>query len=138
MQLAPSAASQSRLTRLVRFCPRCLAAGAFSNDKVPTAESSSLDPDSTVHIVIPEESGLPAGAPHKLGEYELVEEIAAGGMGVVYKAWQPGLERFVAVKTIRSGLLATSADVERFQREAHRTTHEAGACTRELNRSSYA
>ena len=104
------------------MCPRCLVAGGLSETNLAEPNSpakiTSLDPESTLHIVIPEDSALPAGAPRKLGDYELVEEIARGGMGIVYKAWQPGLERFVAVKTIRSGLLATTADVERFQREA--------------------
>ena len=107
------------------LCPRCLVAGGLSatNPGQPAspaspAKVSSVDPGATLHIVIPENTALPPGAPRKLGDYELIEEIARGGMGIVYKAWQPGLERFVAVKTIRSGLLATSADVERFQREA--------------------
>ena len=107
------------------LCPRCLVAGGLSatNPGQPAspaspAKVSSVDPGATLHIVIPEDTALPPGAPRKLGDYELIEEIARGGMGIVYKAWQPGLERFVAVKTIRSGLLATSADVERFQREA--------------------
>jgi serine/threonine protein kinase len=100
------------------LCPRCLATGAFSDTAPAKNPAAVTDPDSTLHIVIPEDSGLPPDAPRKLGDYELIEEIARGGMGIVYKAWQPGLERFVAVKTIRSGLLATTADVERFQREA--------------------
>jgi len=52
------------------------------------------------------------------GKYDLLEPIAKGGMGIVYKARQRGLNRIVAIKMILAGQFADQADIDRFYAEA--------------------
>jgi serine/threonine-protein kinase len=57
----------------------------------------------------------------KLGKYELRRELGRGAMGIVYEAFDPSIERIVALKTIRSDQLESAEGqdvVGRFQREA--------------------
>jgi serine/threonine protein kinase len=53
-----------------------------------------------------------------LGKYRLVEQLGRGGMAEVYKAYQPGLDRYVAVKVMHSFLSEDKDFLARFQREA--------------------
>jgi serine/threonine protein kinase len=52
------------------------------------------------------------------GHYELIEPIAKGGMGIVYKARQKNLNRIVAIKMILAGQFADQGDIDRFYAEA--------------------
>jgi serine/threonine protein kinase/Tol biopolymer transport system component len=53
-----------------------------------------------------------------IGHYQIVEELGRGGMAVVYKAWQPSLERFVALKVLPAYFQHEPEFLARFHREA--------------------
>jgi serine/threonine protein kinase len=61
-------------------------------------------------------------APARLGKYAIVEVLGSGAMGVVYKGFDPGIHRTVAIKTIRRELIAgdrpAAAMLARFRNEA--------------------
>src|SRR5690349_12197505 len=61
---------------------------------------------------------MPLSAGDKLGPYEILAKIGAGGMGEVYRARDPRLKREVAIKVLPETFTADPARMARFQREA--------------------
>jgi len=55
---------------------------------------------------------------HTLGAYQLVERLGQGGMAVVYKAYEPALDRYVAIKILRQFFAHDPEFMQRFRREA--------------------
>ncbi|TWU34327.1 serine/threonine-protein kinase [Novipirellula artificiosorum] len=103
-------------------CPECLLAPTWVEPK----KSSSLDSDiaetmesKSAGSGVDEPTPLELGSKAKsFGNYILLEEIARGGMGVVYRARHQTLGREVALKLILSGQFASDSDIRRFQLEA--------------------
>src|SRR5688572_15561605 len=103
-----------------RVCPKCGAA-------IPAEAPQGLCPNcllSQASIPTEQGQGPPSNPPSReelaaaFPPLEILELIGQGGMGFVFKARQPKLDRFVALKILPQSLAADPAFAERFTREA--------------------
>ncbi|TWU43362.1 Serine/threonine-protein kinase PrkC [Novipirellula aureliae] len=85
---------------------------------VASEDDSNVDPGATLPMPYRAKGDHGPTLPFNLGDYELLEMLGKGGMGIVYLARQTDLDRLVAVKMIRGGMLADESDVRRFYTEA--------------------
>lgn len=91
------------------LCAACLIALALQGDADENSADSPCPDGATIQS---------APTTRRVGRYELLEELDHGGVGVVYRAWQPDLKREVALKMLAAQRLDTTEARQRFLREA--------------------
>ncbi|MDG2123283.1 MAG: hypothetical protein P8J87_06285, partial [Verrucomicrobiales bacterium] len=101
---APAAAAE--LTALIETLH------ASTPDTIPPPRDHTFDP--TTHLAPPRNDD----AIGSLGDYDILEIVGQGGMGIVFRAYDPLLQRPVAIKALSPALATSPAAREQFLREA--------------------
>jgi eukaryotic-like serine/threonine-protein kinase len=102
-------------------CSSCLARFAQDTGEEPTPEElaagdAAISRERAGEALPPEVAQAEKNPANRFGKFVLVRQLGAGGMGVVFQAWQTDLRRMVALKFIRGA--EAEKDLERFTREA--------------------
>src|SRR3954447_20110767 len=108
-------------------CPQCGSVAAVPDDRV--GHAARCKRCGTRFTIAPSVDGSPpvpptppgvavAAPPLVVGRYQVREKLGSGAFGTVYRAYDPQLDREVALKVLRPEALASPQAVERFKREA--------------------
>lgn len=111
-KFCPACCTQIPANAPAGICPKCLMAAGLESETQSRAATMESPASSRFQ---PLEVSELAG---KFPQLELIELLGYGGMGAVYKARQPKLDRFVALKVVRSGSPHEASFAGRFSREA--------------------
>lgn len=95
------------------LCSRCALRGVLADGADTTATIAQADGSGSVSTRVESPPRIA-----RFADYELLVEIARGGMGIVYRARQVSLNRIVAVKMILTGQFASKQIAQRFKSEA--------------------